>query len=119
VHTVYLDSFYIDIHESDYMHNIVIRSGNRTQRTRGIYYVNGSWQSGFKPWSDPNFNGDDHLWCVLVGIDAKAYADWAGKRCRQRRNGRKRLGLDLLERNTFGGQMASAQIKQVILLMSS
>ena len=80
VHPVYLDAFYIDKYEVTNVQykKFVLATGHR--EPVGWGYVNGDFQYGYRPWSDPNFNGDDQpVVCVRWG-DAKAYADWAGKR---------------------------------------
>ena len=80
VHTVYVDAFYMDIYEvtNAQYGKLVQATGHR--EPEGYGYVNGNWQSGFKPWSDPNFSGDDQPVVCINLEDAKAYVDWAGKR---------------------------------------
>ena len=80
VHTVYVDAFYMDKYEvtNAQYRKFVKATGHR--EPEGYGYVNGKFQSEFKPLSDKNFNGDDQpVLCVSWG-DAKAYAEWAGKR---------------------------------------
>jgi len=65
-HTVYLDAFYIDKYEV----------------TNALYrkFMDATSRKTPKFWDDPRFNAPDH---PVVGVswhDAKAYAEWAGKR---------------------------------------
>jgi len=80
IHTVYLDAFYIDKYEvtNAQYRKFVKATGHK--EPEGYGYVNGSWQNGFKPWSDPNFKGDDQPVVCVKWEDAKVYADWVGKR---------------------------------------
>jgi len=80
VHTVYLDAFYIDKYEvtNAQYRKFVKATGHK--EPEGYGYVNGNWQNGFKPWQDKNFNGDDQPVVCVSWEDAKAYADWIGKR---------------------------------------
>ena len=84
-HKVYLDAFYIDKYEvtNAQYRKFVQATGHREPEGFGLEKVSGSAyriKSGFKPWSDGNYNGDDQpVVCVSWG-DAKAYAEWAGKR---------------------------------------
>ena len=72
VHMVYLDAFYMDKYEvtNAQYRRFVRETGHREPEGR----------RGFKPWSDDNFNGDDHPVVCVKWEDAKAYAEWAGKR---------------------------------------
>ena len=80
VHPVYLDAFYIDKYEvtNAQYRKFVQATGHR--EPVGYAYVNGRWQHGFKPWSDPGFNGANQPVVCVNWEDAKAYADWSGKR---------------------------------------
>jgi formylglycine-generating enzyme required for sulfatase activity len=80
VHTVYLDAFCIDKYEVTNAQYKKFVQATGHKKPEGMGYVNGKWQNGFKPWSDPNFNGDDQPVVCVSWEDAKAYADWAGKR---------------------------------------
>ena len=66
VHTVYLDAFYMD----------------RYEVTNALYreFMDATGHKAPKYWKDSNFNATN---CPVVGVtwhDAKAYAEWAGKR---------------------------------------
>ena len=66
VHTVYLDAFYIDKYEV----------------TNALYkkFMDATGHKAPRYWNDSKYNGPDH---PVVGVsweDAKAYADWTGKR---------------------------------------
>jgi formylglycine-generating enzyme required for sulfatase activity len=66
VHTVYLDAFYIDIYE---VTNAQYKKFMDAKGYEAPYY-----------WNDPNYNAPNN---PVVGVswnDAKAYADWVGKR---------------------------------------
>jgi sulfatase modifying factor 1 len=79
VHKVYLDAFYIDKYEvtnAEYR-KFVQATGHK--EPEGAIYVNGSWVRG-KPWQDENYNSDNQPVVCVSWNDAKAYADWAGKR---------------------------------------
>jgi len=84
-HTVYLDAFYIDKHEvtNAQYRKFVQATGRSEPEGFGLVSVKGieyRWESGFKPWSDENYNGDDQPVVCVSWEDAKAYAEWAGKR---------------------------------------
>ena len=80
VHTVYLDAFYMDVYEvtNAQYRRFVQATGHR--EPEGTTRVNGALQAGFKPWSDRNFSGDDQPVVCVSWEDAKAYAEWVGKR---------------------------------------
>jgi formylglycine-generating enzyme required for sulfatase activity len=80
VHTVYLDAFYMDKHEvTNAQYRRFVQATGREEPV-GYGYVNGEWKGGFKPWSDENFNADDQPVVCVSWEDARAYAEWAGKR---------------------------------------
>jgi len=80
VHTVYLDAFYIDKYEvTNAQYRKFVKAIGRKEPD-GYSFVNGTWQNGFKPWSDSNFKGDNQPVVCVSWNDAKAYADWIGKR---------------------------------------
>jgi formylglycine-generating enzyme required for sulfatase activity len=79
-HTVYLDAFYIDKYEvTNAQYEKFVRATGHNQPD-GNKMVKGQWQSGFKPWTDHNFNGNTQPVVCVNWEDAKAYADWADKR---------------------------------------
>jgi formylglycine-generating enzyme required for sulfatase activity len=65
-HTVYLDAFYMDKYEV----------------TNAQYknFMNATRHKAPKFWSDPNLNTPDQPVLGVSWYDAKAYAEWAGKR---------------------------------------
>jgi len=73
VHTVYLDAFYMDVYEvtNAQYKKFVQATGHR--EPEGIIFVN-------DPWQDKNYNGDNQPVVCVSWEDAKAYAEWAGKR---------------------------------------
>jgi formylglycine-generating enzyme required for sulfatase activity len=79
VHTVYLDAFYIDKSEVTNVQYRKFVQATGHKEPEGNIYVNGSWVWG-KPWQDKNYNGDNQPVMCVSWNDAKAYADWAGKR---------------------------------------
>jgi formylglycine-generating enzyme required for sulfatase activity len=79
VHTVYLDAFYIDKYEvTNAEYRKFVQATGHKEPEGGIY-VNGNWVWG-KPWQDKNYNGDNQPVMCVTWADAKAYADWTGKR---------------------------------------
>jgi len=66
VHTVYLDAFYIDVYEV----------------TNAQYkkFIDATGHNVSAYWNDPNYNAPNNPVAGLSWDDAKAYADWAGKR---------------------------------------
>jgi sulfatase modifying factor 1 len=71
-HTVYVDAFYMDKYE------VTNAQYRKFVQATGHSEPEGSEQ--FKPWSDENYNGDDQPVVYVTWEDAKAYAEWAGKR---------------------------------------
>jgi sulfatase modifying factor 1 len=80
VHTVYLDSFYIDMYEvtNAQYRRFVQATGHK--EPLGLTRVDGRLVDGFRPWSDRNFSRDSQPVVCVNWEDAKAYAEWAGKR---------------------------------------
>ena len=80
VHTVYLDAFYIDKYEvTNAQYKKFVEATGYKEPEGYIYDVNNDWVWG-KPWQDKNYNGDNQPVMCVSWNDAKAYADWAGKR---------------------------------------
>ena len=80
VHTVYLDAFYIDRYEvTNAQYKKFVQATGYKEPEGYIYDVNNDWVWG-KPWQDKNYNGDNQPVMCVSWYDAKAYADWAGKR---------------------------------------
>jgi len=79
VHTVYLDAFYIDKYEVTNAQYKKFIQATGHKEPEGVGYINGTWEDGFKPWSDPDFNGDTQPVVCIIWEDAKDYANWAGK----------------------------------------
>jgi len=89
VHAVYLDAFYMDKYEvtNAQYRRFVKETGHK--EPEGWYLVNtdlhkgyrsGELHRGLKPLSDKRFNGDNQPVVCVNWEDAKAYAEWAGKR---------------------------------------
>jgi formylglycine-generating enzyme len=79
VHTVYLDAFYMDIYEvTNAQYKKFVQATGRKEPEGDIYLYNGMWPG--KPWSEPNFNGDNQPVTCVSWYDAVAYTEWAGKR---------------------------------------
>jgi len=66
VHTVYLDAFYIDVHEV----------------TNAQYkkFMDATGRSAPAYWNDKNYNAPDQPVVGVTWFDAETYAKWAGKR---------------------------------------
>ena len=83
-HTVYLDSFYIDKYEvtNEQYRKFVRATGQKEPEGKAVVKVDGKFviDPAFRPWSDPDFNGDKQPVVCVSYEDAKAYAEWAGKR---------------------------------------
>ncbi|MEK7397029.1 MAG: formylglycine-generating enzyme family protein [Candidatus Poribacteria bacterium] len=77
-HTVYMDAFYMDVYEvtnAQYKKFVQATGHKEPEGNRVI----GNLKSGFKPWQDKNYNGDNQPVVCVRWEDAKAYAEWAGK----------------------------------------
>lgn len=79
-HTVYVDAFYMDKYEvtNAQYRKFVQATGHSEPEV--IFPAGGTLTLEFKPWSDKNFNGDNQPVVCVTWEDAKAYAEWAGKR---------------------------------------
>lgn len=82
--TVYLDGFYMDkceVTNAQYR-EFVKQTGYKEPEGRTFAIVNGvtKWDIELRPWTDPNFNGDEQPVVCVSWHDARAYAEWAGKR---------------------------------------
>ena len=82
VHTVYVDAFYMDKYQvtNALYRKFVQATGYRKPEGSAWVPEKGGFQSGFKTWSDENFNGDNQPVVCVSWADARAYAKWAGKR---------------------------------------
>jgi len=80
VHTVYLDAFYIDKYEVTNAQYKKFVQAKKYREPEGYGYIDYEWKKGFKPWLGKNFNEDNQPVVCVSWEDAKAYADWAGKR---------------------------------------
>jgi sulfatase modifying factor 1 len=78
IHTVYLDDFYMDKYEVTNIQYRKFMQATGRKEPEGSGPVDG--QEEFKPLSDKNFNGDNQPVVCVSWEDAKAYAEWAGKR---------------------------------------
>jgi len=89
VHTVKVDAFYMDKYEvtNAQYKRFIKETGHK--EPEGWYlvntdlhkgYINGELHNGLKPLSDERFNGDNQPVICVDWEDAKAYAEWAGKR---------------------------------------
>ncbi len=79
-HTVYVDAFYMDIYEvTNAQYRKFVQATGRSE-PEGMGLIEGNPVFDFKPWSDKRFNGDNQPVICVSYDDAKAYAEWAGKR---------------------------------------
>jgi sulfatase modifying factor 1 len=79
-HTVYVDAFYMDAYEvTNAQYKKFVQTKVRNEPI-GWISENNKFRSSFKPWEDKNYNGDDQPVVCVDWEDARAYADWAGKR---------------------------------------
>ncbi|MBD3182766.1 SUMF1/EgtB/PvdO family nonheme iron enzyme [Candidatus Poribacteria bacterium] len=79
-HTVYLDAFYMDRYEvtNGQYRRFVQETGHREPIGMGV--IRGKYQDELKLWLYEEFSGDDQPVVCISWEDAKAYAEWAGKR---------------------------------------
>ncbi|MDQ1317103.1 MAG: hypothetical protein QG588_754, partial [Candidatus Poribacteria bacterium] len=80
-HTVYVDAFYMDTYEvtNAQYRKFVQATGHK--EPMGFGFLNNLYLTyDFKPWQDKNYNGDNQPVIGVTWDDAKAYAEWAGKR---------------------------------------
>lgn len=105
-HTVSVDAFYMDAYEVTNAQYKKFVQATGHKEPEGVKFTPTSnnkveLTSGFKPWSDPDYNGDNQPVVCVSWNDAKAYAEWAGKRllteavgiCRSWRIGAKKIRL--------------------------
>ena len=89
VHSAYIDAFYMDKYEvtNAQYRRFIKETGHK--EPEGWYlvntdlhkgYISGELHNGLKPLSDERFNGDNQPVVCVNWEDAKAYAEWAGKR---------------------------------------
>jgi len=78
-HTVYVDAFYMDAYEvtNAQYRKFVQATGHR--ELEGFIVEDGIIRIG-KPWESKNYKGDNQPVVCVSWDDAKAYADWSGKR---------------------------------------
>jgi len=84
-HIVSVDAFYMDAYEvtNAQYKKFVQATGHREPEGFGIDRIEGNtvyFKFEFKPWNDKNHNGDNQPVVCVSWDDAKAYAEWAGKR---------------------------------------
>jgi len=84
-HTVSVDTFYMDACEvtNAQYKKFVQATGHKEPEGFGIDKLEGNevyFKSGFKPWDDKSYNGDNQPVVCVTWDDAVAYANWAGKR---------------------------------------
>ena len=80
VHTVWVDAFYIDVHEvtNAQYRRFVQATGHR--EPRGFVIIDGKMTRGSFPWADGRFNKPDQPVVCVMWDDAVAYCKWAGAR---------------------------------------
>jgi formylglycine-generating enzyme required for sulfatase activity len=79
-HTVYVDAFYMDIYEvTNAQYRKFVQATGRSE-PEGVGLIEGKMVFDFKPWSHKRFNGDNQPVICVSYDDARAYAEWAGKR---------------------------------------
>jgi sulfatase modifying factor 1 len=84
-HTVYVDAFYMDTYEvTNAQYKKFVQATKHGEPLGYKISFNSSNEVGmigpYSPWSDPNFNKDNQPVVCVTWEDAKAYAEWAGKR---------------------------------------
>jgi len=84
-HTVYVDAFYIDACEvtnAQYRKFVQVTGHKEPEGLKLTLKSNNTIAaiSGFKPWTDPDYNKDNQPVVCVSWDDAKAYAEWAGER---------------------------------------
>jgi formylglycine-generating enzyme required for sulfatase activity len=79
VHTVYLEAFYMDVYEVTNAQYKKFVQATRHREPEGTDYSTISLVR-VKPWQTRGFDGDNQPVVCVSWEDAKAYADWAGKR---------------------------------------
>ena len=80
VHTVYVDTFYMDKYEVTNAQYRCFVQATRYSEPMGYGDVDGEWRNGLRPWSDSRFCADNQPVVCVSWDDAQAYAEWAGKR---------------------------------------
>jgi formylglycine-generating enzyme len=84
-HTVYVDAFYMDRYEVTNEQYRKFAQATGRSDPQGVAFIklaDGKFAitNAFKPWSDTNFNGVKQPVICVSYDDARAYAEWAGKR---------------------------------------
>jgi len=80
IHTVYLDTFYIDVYEVTNAQYKKFVDATGYHEPKGVSFFDGRIQNDFEPWKDPHFNKPNQPVVCVSWEDAVAYAKWAGKR---------------------------------------
>jgi len=77
-HTVSVDTFYMDAYEvTNAQYKKFVQA---TEHSEPVGWGIETPISDFKPWESENYNGDNQPVVCVSWDDAKAYAEWAGKR---------------------------------------
>ena len=81
-HTVYVDAFYMDAYEvTNAQYKKFVQATGHSEPV-GLVLEGNTLRSdlNLKPWNSKNYNGDNQPVVCVTWEDAKAYAEWAGKR---------------------------------------
>jgi sulfatase modifying factor 1 len=79
-HKVSVDAFYMDAYEVTNAQYKKFVQATGYKEPEGYRLTPKTLKSGFKPWADPDYNKDNQPVVCVSWMDAKAYAEWAGKR---------------------------------------
>jgi formylglycine-generating enzyme required for sulfatase activity len=75
-HTVYVNAFYMDACEvTNAQYKKFVQATGHSEPV-GLALEGNILISGFKPWQDKNYNGDNQPVVCVSWKDAKAYAEW-------------------------------------------
>ena len=79
-HTVSVNAFYMDAYEvTNAQYKKFVQATGHSEPV-GWDIEGDTLKDGFKPWENKNYNGDNQPVVCVSWEDAKAYAEWVGKR---------------------------------------